>query len=122
MGVIVEKYADEKGLVWPKNISPYDIEIVSLFKEEDDNVYKESERIYNTLKNKYEVLYDDRLMPIVAKMQDADLYGVPLQIIIGEKTLDKDMVQIKNRQNGEVVEVNLNDIKRGVEEMSKGLF
>jgi prolyl-tRNA synthetase len=122
MGVIVEKYADEKGLVWPKNISPFDIEIVSLFKEEGDEVHEESEKIYKALKDKYEVLYDDRLMPIVSKMQDADLYGVPLQIIIGEKTLDKDMVQIKNRQSGEVVEVGLEDIERGLEEMGRGLF
>lgn len=122
MGVIVEKYADDKGLIWPKNISPYDIEIVSLFKEEGDNVYKESEKIYHNLKDKYEVLYDDRLIPIVSKMQDADLYGMPLQIIIGEKTLDKDMIQIKNRQNGEVVEVGLGDMEKGLEEMGKGLF
>ncbi len=114
MGVIVEKYADDKGLIWPKNISPYQIEIVSLFKERDDKVHLESEKLYNLLKDKYEILFDDRNLGAGPKMFDADLYGIPLQIIIGDKSLAKDSVEIKNRQTGEVHEVNINDVERKV--------
>ncbi|MBC7982121.1 prolyl-tRNA synthetase [Candidatus Parcubacteria bacterium] len=114
MGVVVEKYADDKGLVWPKNISPYQLEIVSLFKERDDKIHLESEKIYNLLKDKYEILFDDRNLGAGPKMADADLYGIPLQIIIGDKSLAKDSVEIKNRQTGEVHEVNVNDVEREI--------
>ncbi len=122
MGVIVEKYADDKGLVWPKNISPYQIEIVSLFKDRDDKVHLESEKIYSLLKNKYEVLFDDRNLGAGPKMFDADLYGIPLQIIIGDKSLVKDSVEIKNRQTGEVVEVNINDVEGKVFDLMYTLY
>ena len=122
MGVIVEKYADDKGLIWPKNISPYQLEIVSLFKERDDKVHLESEKLYTLLNNKYEVLFDDRNLGAGPKMADADLYGIPLQIIIGEKSLANDSVEIKNRQTGKTVEVNINDVERAVFDMQAELF
>ncbi|MBC7981899.1 prolyl-tRNA synthetase [Candidatus Parcubacteria bacterium] len=122
MGVIVEKYADDKGLIWPKNISPYQIEIVSLFKERDDKVHLESEKIYNLLKDKYEILFDDRNLGAGPKMADADLYGIPLQIIIGDKSLAKDSVEIKNRQTGEIVEVNINDVEGKVFDLMFTLY
>lgn len=122
MGVIVEKYADEKGLVWPKNISPYQIEIVSLFKERDDKVYIESEKIFNLLNDKYELLFDDRNIGAGTKMMDADLYGIPLQIILGEKSLAKNCVEIKNRQTGDVIEVNINDVEKKVFDLMFTLF
>lgn len=122
MGVIAEKYSDEKGLIWPKNISPYDIEIVSLFKEKDDNTYTESLKIYDILKNKYEVLFDDRNIGAGSKMFDADLYGIPLQVIIGDKSLSKGCVEIKNRQTGEVFEVELNDVEVKISDLQANLF
>lgn len=122
MGVIVEKYADDKGLVWPKSVSPYQVEIVSLFKDIDDKVFVESEKIYNLLKDKYEVLFDDRNIGAGSKMFDADLYGIPLQVIIGDKSLSKNMVEIKNRQTGEVVEVDINDIETTLFNLQAKLF
>ncbi len=122
MGVIVEKYADEKGLVWPKNISPFDIEIVSLSKEKGDTVYEQSEKIYDALKDIYEVLLDDRNIGAGSKMFDADLYGIPLQIIIGDKSLSKGCVELKNRQSGEVVEVRVDNVEGVVKDFQAKLF
>jgi prolyl-tRNA synthetase len=122
MGVIVEKYADEKGLIWPKNIAPYHIEIVSLFKEKGDNVYEQSEKIYNLLKDKYEILLDDRHVGAGSKMFDADLYGIPSQIIIGDKSLAKGVVEIKNRQTGEVVEVAVDDVEKKIFDLMFTLY
>jgi prolyl-tRNA synthetase len=122
MGVIVEKYADEKGLVWPKNIAPYHIEIVSLSKENGDKVSEESQKIYDLFKDKYEVLLDDRNITAGSKMFDADLYGIPLQIIIGDKSLTKGCVEIKNRQSGEVVEVSVGDVEEKIKELLSNLF
>lgn len=122
MGVIVEKYADEKGLIWPKNIAPYHIEIVSLSKENGDNVYVQSEKIYDLLKDKYEVFIDDRDVSAGSKMFDADLYGIPLQIIIGDKSLSKGCVEVKNRQTGEVVEMEIGEIEGNLLAIMKDLF
>ena len=122
MGVIVEKYADDKGLVWPKNITPYHIEVVSLHKEHGDASYQASEKIYNDLKDSHEVLFDDRMTAIASKLFDADLYGIPLQVIVGEKTLAHGAAQIKNRQTGKMVEVVLADVTVKVKEIIESLF
>jgi prolyl-tRNA synthetase len=105
MGVIVEKYGDEKGLVWPKNVAPYEIEIVSLHKEENDKVYDTAERIHLDIKETFETLWDDRLLSPGNKLADADLYGCPVQIIIGEKSLAEGMVEIKQRKTGEIAKI-----------------
>lgn len=108
MGVIVEKFADEKGLVWPKNISPFQIHLVSLHKEIGDGTYLEAERIYNDLTNspaKHEVLWDDRMASPGVKLNDADLFGISIQIVVGEKGLSRDIVEVVYRKTGEKLEV-----------------
>jgi prolyl-tRNA synthetase len=106
MGVIVEKFADDKGLVWPKNISPFQVHLVSLHKESGDTVYQESESIYNKLTEVgYEVLWDDRMASPGVKLNDADLFGISLQVVVGEKGLAEGSVEVKYRKTGEVVKV-----------------
>ncbi|MEN9604432.1 MAG: hypothetical protein RJB39_117 [Candidatus Parcubacteria bacterium] len=115
MGVVADKYGDDKGLVWPKNIAPYHIEVVSLHKEEDDAVYKAAAAAYASLSGKYDVLFDDRKMSPGSKMFDADLYGCPVQVIIGSKGLEKGIAEVKIRQTGEVKEVELGNISAHVD-------
>lgn len=110
MGVVVEKFADEAGLVWPKAIAPYQLEIVSLHKEKGDTVYSASEKIYTDLENKYTCLFDDRDLAIKDKLASADMYGMPVQVIVGPKTLEKGVVEVKVRKTGEVTEVKIEDI------------
>jgi len=110
MGVIVEKFGDEKGLVWPKAVAPADIEIVSLFKEKHDEVYAASEEIYTELSKSYTCLFDDRHIGIKDKMSDADMYGLPVQVIIGPRTLEKGVVEVKVRKTGEVKEVVIDEV------------
>lgn len=106
MGVIVEKYADEKGLVWPKAVAPVEIEVVSLHKDKDDVTYTTAEDIYKQLlSSKYTCLIDDRYMGIKDKLESADMYGMPVQIIVGPKTLEKGVVEVKVRKTGETKEV-----------------
>lgn len=110
MGVIVEKFGDDKGLVWPKAVAPADIEIVSLFKEKNDEVYTASEELYTELSRSYTCLFDDRHIGIKDKMSDADMYGLPVQVIIGPRTLEKGVVEVKVRKTGEVKEVVLDEV------------
>ena len=111
MGVLVEKFGDEKGLVWPKAVAPYKIEIVSLHKENnnDDKVYEVANKIYENLSGdqnfKNEVLFDDRNLGVGNKLNDADLYGIPVQIIVGQKNLDRNVVEVKIRKTCEIVEL-----------------
>lgn len=110
MGVIVEKFGDDKGLVWPKAVAPADIEIVSLFKEKHDETYTKSEELYSELSKSYTCLFDDRSIGIKDKMTDADMYGLPVQVIIGPRTLEKGVVEVKVRKTGEVKEVVIADV------------
>lgn len=123
MGVIVEKYADEKGLVWPKSVAPYEIEVVSLHKEKDDTTYTAAEDIYEQLlSNDYACLMDDRQMSIKDKLEDADMYGMPLQIIVGPKTVEKGVAEVKVRKTGEMKEVELGKVADFVEEIWESVF
>lgn len=110
MGVLVEKFGDEKGLVWPKSVAPFKIEIISLHKENNsgDMVFELANKIYENLQNsqfKNEVLFDDRNLSAGNKLNDADLYGIPMQIIIGQKNLEKGVIEIKSRKDNEITEL-----------------
>ncbi|HEX7586013.1 MAG TPA: aminoacyl--tRNA ligase-related protein [Patescibacteria group bacterium] len=96
MGTIVEVYHDEKGIIWPESVAPFQAHILSLNK----NV--EAEKLYNELTEKgVEVLYDDREASAGEKFADADLIGIPYQLIVSEKNMKENKVEIKNRKTGE---------------------
>jgi len=106
MGTIVEIFNDQNGIIWPKAIAPYQVHLVYLGK--NDRVKKEAEKICNSLqKEKIEVLYDDRDESAGVKLKDADLIGIPLRIVISEKTMGKNSVEIKRRSEDgfEMVEI-----------------
>lgn len=94
MATIVEKFHDEKGIVWPKNIAPFLVHLVSL------QVGKKADAVYQALqKSGIEVLYDDRDVSAGQKFADADLIGIPVRLVVSEKT--GDMVEWKERAKGE---------------------
>ena len=107
MGTIVEVYSDDKGIVWPKEVAPFDIHLVRL--GENEEVREKAEEIYKNLSEKWEVLFDDREARAGEKFADADLIGIPTQIIISERNLEKGIVEVKNRTNGEVKEVKIEE-------------
>jgi len=99
MGAIVELNSDDKGLVWPREVSPFDIHLISLSKTEDY-----ANKIYDELvKRGFSVLFDDRQDTTTGvKFNDADLIGIPKQIIIGEKRIKNNEVEIKDRKTQEI--------------------
>jgi len=99
MGTIVEIFNDQNGIIWPESIAPYQVHLVHLGNKE--KVIKETEKVYNTLqKEKIEVLYDDRDESAGVKFKDSDLIGIPLRIVVSEKTLAENSVEIKRRSRG----------------------
>lgn len=108
MGVVVEKLADEKGLVWPESIAPFSVHLLYLGRDRESESYKTAEMIYQTLlKNHVEVLFDDREASVGEKFADSDLLGIPMRIVISDKSLEKGGVEIKERkaENSEIISV-----------------
>jgi prolyl-tRNA synthetase len=97
MGVMAELLSDEKGLVWPKEVAPFQVHLLSL------NQNEAAEEIYNSLTNAgIEVLFDDRDARAGEKFADADLIGIPLRVVVGEKGLASKMLEVKRRDSEEV--------------------
>jgi prolyl-tRNA synthetase len=98
MGIIVEKHADERGIVWPKNIAPFQVHLVPLFGEE-----KAGHDLYHALqKQGVEVIIDDRAdISPGAKFACADLIGCPTRVVLSEK--NKGQLEIKQRDGNEIV-------------------
>ena len=97
----VEQNHDEKGMVWPLNLAPFSVVIIPVnFKKED--LKNTCESIYNQLLEMgIEVLLDDRPDRLGVKLKDADLIGIPLQIIVGPKNLEEGNIEIKIRKTQE---------------------
>lgn len=110
MGAIVEVHHDDKGIIWPKEISPFDIHLIPL--GENDKVKKASEAVYEELCSLgVEVLYDDRDKSIGEKFAEADIIGINLRMVVSERTLEKDSVEAKERNEKEAKLVKINQIK-----------
>lgn len=100
MGVIAEAISDEKGIVWPDSVAPYAVHIVSITNGNDD-VKKEADHLYDTLKeNGIEALYDDRDVRAGEKFADSDLIGIPLRLVVSEKTMSEGAVEVVKRADG----------------------
>ena len=100
---LIESSHDKDGIIWPISISPYEVVIIPV-KTNDKETYEESEKIYEQLKKeKIDVLFDDRDKSIGIKFKDSDLIGFPIQIIIGKKNLEKNLIEIKNRATKESI-------------------
>jgi len=105
MGTVVEISSDDKGIIWPVSIAPFKVHLVELTSE-NKSVREKAEKIYDLLvKNNIEVLYDDREARAGEKFNDSDLIGIPMRIVISEKTLEKGEFEIKIRRDGKVLGV-----------------
>jgi prolyl-tRNA synthetase len=102
LGVIVEKFSDDKGIVWPTSIAPYQVHLVGL-NTDDDSVRDWTEGIYDALKEKgVEVLYDDRNARAGEKFADSDLLGIPYRIVASKKAKAEGVFEVVDRSSGEV--------------------
>ncbi len=97
----IEQGADEKGIVWPKELAPWQVHLVTLGKEGDDE-REAADRIYEELLSEgVEVLYDDRDAGPGQKLTDAELLGCPLRVVVGRKALADGEVEVQLRRSGE---------------------
>ncbi len=102
MGVIVEKFSDEKGMVWPESVAPFLIHLVEL-SNGDTSIKDFADGLYSTLTAKgIEVLYDDRVARAGEKFNDSDLIGLPYRVIVSKKTQEEGKFEVIERRTGEV--------------------
>ena len=101
MGTVVETLSDDKGLVWPVELAPFKVHLIQI--GDKDDVRKAAENLYEELqKANIEVLFDDRDLRPGEKFADSDLLGIPLRVIVSEKTLMSSEYEVKERASGKV--------------------
>lgn len=108
MGTIVEIFNDERGIIWPEEVAPFKVHLISLNKNE------EAEKIYADLqKAGIEVLFDNREKSSFGeKMADADLIGCPYRVLVSGKTLEQDSVELKKRNSEEVEIIKIAELEK----------
>ena len=111
MGTVVETNYDARGIIWPKEIAPFKIHLLTI--GNDSKIIQRAEAIYETfLGQDYEILYDDRDITAGEKFADADLIGIPLRLVISEKTLKENSVEIKKRNESKTQLVKINELQK----------
>ncbi len=102
MGVIVEKFHDDKGIVWPKSIAPFTVQLIDIKQS------AKAQEIYDKLnKEGIEVLWDDRDVSAGEKFAGADLIGCPFRVVVSQKSLEAGGLEVKERTEGEPEIMNL---------------
>jgi len=101
MGVIAEKYADDKGLIWPEGVAPFKYYLVGI----GEVGMAKAEKLYTGRED--EILFDDRDVRVGEKMADSELMGIPYRVVVSEKTLAKGMAEVTERTTGKTSMVKL---------------
>jgi prolyl-tRNA synthetase len=98
----IEQNYDEKGIIWPKSISPFQIALVEIDGHKNESVRSFSNQIYQAMKkNSVEIILDDRNAKLGNKLHDWELMGVPNMAIIGKKEAENNIVTFKKRSGSE---------------------
>lgn len=123
LGTIVEVSHDDKGIIWPESVAPFLIHLIKI-DSPDDKINRRltalSNKIYqDLLKNKIEVLYDDRSSSAGEKFADSDLIGIPHRLVISEKTLLRKELEVKRRGETKLQFIKIGEAKKFVQSLSK---
>ena len=109
VAAIIESSHDDKGIIWPSAVSPFDLAIINL-KPDDSACNSLAEEIYEHLNALYNTLYDNTSSSAGKKFADMDLIGIPWQIIVGPKLALEDKFELKNRKSGKVIVLTIEQI------------
>ena len=115
VAAIIEANNDERGIIWPKQVTPYDIGLINV-RSDNEISNKFSEDFYKKFNKKYDVIYDDRDVRVGDKFNNMDLLGIPLQIIAGEKNLLNSSIEIKERKTGKTELISIDKVESYLED------
>ena len=94
----IEQNNDDKGIIWPEAMTPFEVNIIAIGFDKDEKIAKASTDLYSKLSSMgYEVMLDDRKDGYGTKMKDAELIGVPINVIIGKQYLQNGEIELKHR-------------------------
>ena len=113
VGAIIEQNHDDKGIIWPEVVAPFQVIMIPVNAHKSDAVRDAAEVLYDDLSNMgIDVLLDDRegIRPGV-KFADAELMGIPHRIVIGDRGLEKGVVEYLNRRTGESADLSPEEVK-----------
>jgi prolyl-tRNA synthetase len=114
LGVLVEKLHDENGIIWPVTVAPFHTHLIHI----GESNFEKSEYIYDQLQNNgIEVLWDERDdVSVGEKFADADLIGCPFRVVVSDKTLEQDSVEIKRRDSDKTQLVPIVELSEYIED------
>lgn len=101
VGVLAEVFNDEKGLIWPENVAPFQVHLVGL-SERANEVYSQLK------KSRIEILFDDRDVSAGEKFNDADLIGIPVRVVVSDR-LEDNQIEVKKRNESESKNMSLTE-------------
>ena len=110
VGAIIESSHDDKGIIWPSVVAPFQVGLINV-KSDDDSAIKISNNLYKSLLTHHiDTLYDDKSDNAGVKFSRMDLIGLPIQIIVGNKSINENLVELKNRKSGELSLVKIDEV------------
>jgi prolyl-tRNA synthetase len=111
LAVLAEEYHDDKGLMWPAAVAPYQVHLVALGAGRSPEVADAADRAYQgLLEAGIEVIYDDRDLSPGVKFKDADLLGIPMRLVVGAKGLARGIAELRVRSTGIEREIALTEV------------
>lgn len=120
MAAVVEQFNDDKGLIWPTTLAPFDVHLIAV-NMKDGAQAELAEDLYAKLKiARFDVLFDDRQERPGVKFADSDLIGMPIRITVGKKA-SEGIVEVKVRKTGDMQEVHVDELQNTIETIMKSL-
>jgi prolyl-tRNA synthetase len=115
----IEQNNDKDGMIWPASIAPFDVQILPL-NMQDALTVETAEKLYSDFRKAgLDALIDDRQERAGVKFKDADLIGIPVQVILGEKNLKEGLAEVKDRKTKETVKVKVEEVPERVKGMKR---
>ena len=119
---VIEQNYDDKGIIFPISVAPYEAIVVAIDKEGEES-FQKAEEIYNALNALgVETMFDDRKERLGVKLNDSDLIGIPMRIMVGKKSLQRGVVEFKLRSSSESIEIKVEEIVEYVKNKKQELF
>ena len=119
---VIEQNYDDKGIIFPISVAPYEAIVVAIDKEGEES-FQKAEEIYNALNTLgVETMFDDRKERLGVKLNDCDLIGIPMRIMVGKKSLQRGVVEFKLRSSSESIEIKVEEIVEYVKNKKQELF
>ena len=116
MAAIVEVHYDDKGIIWPASVAPFEV-VVVIAQQDDPAVAEAGKRVYQALAEAgVEVIVDDRPVRAGVKFSDAELVGIPLRVTVGKRSLAAGAVELTDRATGSTIQLPLGDLAQHVRE------